>query len=89
MIPVAGPGEGPYSSFFLDRTEAQRGEKIFFETTPLPTHLRVWMPPLPLSEGLDPESAAEFHQDPILWRLIHCPLVRFFIYRENLNGNFS
>ena len=91
MIPVAGPGEGPDSPFFLDQTEAQRGRKNFLRPPPPPISGSgcPTPPPPPLSEGLDPESAAGFHQDPILWCLIHCPLVKFFIYRENLNGNFS
>ena len=40
---------------FLDPTVAQRAETIFFETTPTPPYLRVWMTAPPaLSEGLDP-----------------------------------
>ena len=41
-----GPGESAPPSLFLDQTEAQRDEKIFFETVPPPSP--------PLSEGLDP-----------------------------------
>ena len=46
--PAGGPGGPP---LFLDQTEAQRAQKIFSETGPLP-YLRAWMtvppPPNPL-----------------------------------------
>ena len=53
--PAGGPGGPP---LFLDQTEAQRAQKIFSETGPLP-YLRAWMTvpppqPPPLSERLDP-----------------------------------
>ena len=38
---------------FLDKNEARRVEKIFWETAP-PPYLRVWMTAPPLSQGLDP-----------------------------------
>ena len=52
--PEEGPG-GPVPPLFLDHTEAQKAEKIFFgDHPPPPPHLRVWMtgPPLILRSGL-------------------------------------
>ena len=65
-IPVADPGEwtgGPTPPPFLDQSETQRSEKIFFEDQ-TPTFLRVWMtPPTSLSQGLDPAVYLVF-EDP-------------------------
>ena len=38
-----GGAPGAWSSLFVDQTEAQRAEKLFFETAPPPPYLRVWM----------------------------------------------
>ena len=62
MSSVADLGEGPAPfPLFLEQTEAQRAEKKFLETGPLP-YLRVWTtapqpppsPSSPQSQGLDP-----------------------------------
>ena len=47
-VPVVDPGEGPgrpgpSPPLILDQTEAQRAEKIFFETAPRPPYVRVWI----------------------------------------------
>ena len=49
-----GP-EGPPPPLFLDQNEAQRGNKIFFETAPPLSQGLDDCPPSPLlSKGLDP-----------------------------------
>ena len=45
-LTVADPGEGsggPGPPLFLNQTEAQGAEKIFFGDCPPPPYLRVWM----------------------------------------------
>ena len=52
--PGAGPGGSAPPPVFLDQTEAQKAEKYFWQTTPLPFSkgLDDWAPSL--SQGLDP-----------------------------------
>jgi len=54
IITVVDLGEGPQgvrAPLFLDQTQVQRTEKIFFEDPPFSKGLD---DPLPLSQGLDP-----------------------------------
>ena len=50
---IQGRGPGSSAPLFFDQNEAQRAEKFFLETAPLPLS-KVWMTaPPPRSEGLD------------------------------------
>ena len=62
---LSGGSPGPTPPYFQTKLRHLKTEKNLFGGRP--PHLRIWMSPPPLSEGLDPPLVPRYNGHPIIW----------------------